>query len=211
MRTLIFSAVAAILAAGSVGAAQVTVQSYDMLNGTTGSYNYWDESYDGVGNTMVNFAPLSGGTGDLTDGYIETQNWNPVEAPAGPGPYVGWTINPTITFNFAAVHNFTKVIFHFDDSNGSGGVSAPSTVTVAGNTTVIPEPPGVAPFAVEIPVALMTDTIITSFTRKNAWVFLSEVEFFDDKQDMPAIPLPAGGVLLVSALAGFGALRRRKS
>ncbi len=85
---------------GTANALQITPISYDMENG--GGSKYWDKKYNGTGNTSVNYAPLSGGVGYLTDGIIPTQNWNDVEVADGTGPYVGWeNRNPVITFNFA--------------------------------------------------------------------------------------------------------------
>ena len=48
-RTRVPFAVAALAlsAIGPASAAPLTVSSYDMLSGNTGSYNYWDESYSG--------------------------------------------------------------------------------------------------------------------------------------------------------------------
>ena len=90
--------------AATAEASFVTPTSYDMPNGYTGSYEYWDESYTGSGNTAADGDPLSGGLGDLTDGVVASDNWYVVEAPLGPGPYVGWTIDPTISFPIRLRH-----------------------------------------------------------------------------------------------------------
>lgn len=193
---------------GVANAVPVTPVSYDMPNGYSGSYNYWDESYDGTGNTSANGAALSGGTGDLTDGVIATQNWNVVEAPAGAGPYVGWTINPVITFNFASALDFLSATLYFDDSNGAGGVAAPASVSVNGVNTAIADPEESQPFAVTIDLSGTTsDTLTLQIFRRSSWVFLSEVEF-DAASSATAVPVPASVLLLGSALAGLG-LRRR--
>ncbi|MBL8499530.1 MAG: hypothetical protein JNL77_02930, partial [Nitrosomonas sp.] len=84
-----------ILGAASSAYAALTPDSYNMLNGNTGSYNYWDETYSGAGCVTCDNAVLSGGRGDLTDGIIAADNWFVTEAPAGNGPYVGWTLDPT--------------------------------------------------------------------------------------------------------------------
>ena len=92
--------IAALLASLAAGeAAALQPDSYSMPNGYSGSYNYWDEIYSGSGCRTCDGAFLSGGTGELTDGVIATDNWFVVEAPAGNGPYVGWPIDPTITFH----------------------------------------------------------------------------------------------------------------
>ena len=99
--------------------------SYDMLNGQASTYSYWDESYSGSGDPTENYSPLSGGLGDLTDGIIATENWYIVEAPDGPGPYVGWRIDPiTITFHFEGAPTINEVTIYVDDANGEGGGQA---------------------------------------------------------------------------------------
>ena len=42
--------------------------AYDLLNGQTGTYTYYDDTYDGDGDNSTPLAPLSNGLGDLTDG-----------------------------------------------------------------------------------------------------------------------------------------------
>ena len=49
----------ALLATGSASAS-VTPDSYDMLNGNTGSYTYWDETYSGSGCVTCDNATLTG-------------------------------------------------------------------------------------------------------------------------------------------------------
>ena len=84
---ILATACAAMLVGGTAGAAAVTPDSYDMLNGNTGSFQYWDQIYNGAGCVTCDNAALSGGRGDLTDGVIAANNWNIDEAPAGNGPY----------------------------------------------------------------------------------------------------------------------------
>ena len=81
-------------AAIPASAVQLVVTSYAMPNGNGqavgGSFNYWDLNYTGTGSTTTDGAALSGGVGDLTDGYVEAQSWNNIESGSGSGPYVGW-------------------------------------------------------------------------------------------------------------------------
>jgi len=81
----------AFVGAASSAYAGVAPDSYDMLNGNTGSYNYWDETYNGSGCVTCDNAALSGGRGDLTDGIIATETglspkrrWATVLMSAGP-------------------------------------------------------------------------------------------------------------------------------
>lgn len=192
-------------------AATVVPESYAMLNGQTGSYEYWDQSYSGSGNPSASLSPLSGGTGDLTDGIIATQSWNVTEVPVGNGPYVGWlSINPAISFIFDTVYSFNSITFHFDDSNGAGGVQPPTSVVVNGVSSPVPNPTGGAPFAFTLDLSSVspTDTLAaTIFRSPGNWVFLSEVTF--DAQ-VSAVPVPASLPLLAGALFGLGMMRRKR-
>ena len=53
-----------ILSAASSAFASAVPDSYNMLNGNTGSYNYWDETYSGGGCVTCDNAALLGGRGD---------------------------------------------------------------------------------------------------------------------------------------------------
>ena len=197
-----------ILGAASSAYAALTPDSYSMLNGNTGSYNYWDEIYSGAGCVTCDNAVLSGGRGDLTDGIIAADNWFVTEAPAGNGPYVGWTLDPTITFHWNAPVNVSSVTFHFDDSNGSGGVSAPASVDVNGINFPISDPAGSAPFAfVANGLSFTGNDLSVTIHRSNAWVFLSEVEF-----NVTPVPEPETYAMLLAGLGLVGfAIRRRKA
>lgn len=193
--------------AGTAQAAPVSPTSYDMLNGNTGSYQYWDDSYTGSGSLTTDGAALSGGVGDLTDGIIANDNWYITEAPSGGGPYLGWTIDPTIKFFFASVMKFSSVTFYFDDADGAGGVSAPSGVNVNGVLGAIADPAGFAPFSYTLDLAGLTaDTLTVDIFRSNSWVFLSEVTF----DGVAPVPLPAGLPLLLGGIGALGALRHRR-
>ncbi|MGP6085573.1 VPLPA-CTERM sorting domain-containing protein [Antarctobacter jejuensis] len=205
------------LGAMAANAATVTPVSYDMPNGNSGSYNYWDDTYTGTGNRTVDGAALSGGTGQLTDGVIATANWYSVESPRGPnGPYVGWstalpqTTNPVITFRFDKAYDFNSITFHFDDANGGGGVSAPRAVDVNGLGFGVADPAGSAPFAFTGSLAALgaTDELTVQIFHRTSWLFLSEVTF---DAEVSAVPLPASGLLLLGAFGGLAAWRRKRT
>ena len=200
----------ALLAVGGQAAAAVTPLSYDMLNGNSGTYNYWDQSYSGAGCVTCNNASLTGGLGDLTDGVIAANNWNVDEAPAGNGPYVGWQINPTITFNFAPNTAINSIKIWFDDSNGFGGVSAPGSFDINNVNYLVPEPLGSAPSSFTVSgLGFVGSTFTVKVNRKTEWAFLSEVSFGGMSG---AVPEPATWGLMIG---GFGlagaALRRRRA
>lgn len=210
MKDFILAATLCMIALPGV-AATVVPDSYAMLNGQTGSFQYWDQSYSGAGNPSGTLSALSGGTGDLTDGIIATENWNVAEAPAGNGPYVGWlAIDPVITFVFDALYSFNSITFHFDDSNGAGGVQPPRSVLVNGLSSAVPNPASGAPFAFTLDLSTLAPTATleaTIFRAPSSWVFLSEVTF--DAQ-VSAVPVPASLTLLGGALFGLGMMRRKR-
>lgn len=184
--------------------------SYDMQNGQSGSYTYWDEYYSGTGSTTTNLASLSGGLGDLTDGIIANTNWNLAEAPPGNGPYVGWSINPTITFHFGAPVSIDSITFYVDDPNGYGGVYAPSGFIINGIPYIVSDPAGSAPtsFTFSNLGLNLSDLTVTVNKRNNGWVFLSEVDF--DGNSAAAVPEPSTLLLLGSGLVGLGYFIRRR-
>lgn len=201
---ILAGALALFSAAGAAQAVTVTPTSYAMPQGGTGSYAYRDDTYSGTSSGGY----LSGGTGDLTDGVIATQNWFTT-----PGLYVGWVNSfPVITWNFDQAYKFTSMTFWFDDSNGAGGVMPPSAVTLSsaggGASYAVPDPEPARPFAYTIDLSGYDamSSFSTRLSPRSSWIMLSEVTF--DAQ-LPAVPLPASALLLGGALAGLGALRRR--
>jgi hypothetical protein len=199
-------AVAALLTTGAVLAAPVTASSYDMVNGYTGSYHYWDQTYTGSGCVTCDGAALSGGLGDLTDGVIATQNWFDAEAPAGNGPYVGWTVDPTITFHFNASVDIDSATFYLDDSNGAGGVTVPLRINVNGVAYNVTDPLGSAPIAFTAAgVGFSGTDLVVSINRRSQWVFLSEVAFDGGGT---SVPEPGSLALVAAALGAVGWSRR---
>lgn len=189
-------------------AAPVNPLSYGMLNGNTGSYNYWDESYTGVGCTTCDNAPLSGGLGDLTDGVVATDNWFVTEAPPGNGPYVGWLLDPTITFHFAPLTAVDSISIYYDDANGAGGVSTPAAFVINGTSYGVVDAPGSAPNVFTVSgLGFVGDTFTVTAVRNNAWVFLSEVSFASKSG---AVPEPATWALMIGGFGMTGAAMRRR-
>ncbi|MDP1787248.1 FxDxF family PEP-CTERM protein [Nitrosomonas sp.] len=151
-------------------------------------------------------AVLAGGRGDLTDGIIATDNWSITEAPSGNGPYVGWTLDPTITFHWNSPVNISSATFYFDDADGFGRVSAPASVTVDGINFPIAEPSGPFPFSfVANGLSFTGNDLVVSIQRNNSWVFLSEVAF-----NAAPIPEPETYAMLLAGLGLLGFVVRRR-
>jgi len=206
----ILSASAILLFSSMAQAAIVSPTSYDLLNGNSGSFNYWDDSYTGSGNNQVNGASLTGGLGDLTDGVIATQNWNLVEGPSGPqGPYVGWVnINPTVNFHFDSVVSIDTITVYADDSNGYGGVAAPLSITINGTNFSVADPASADPLVLTFDnLNLNTADVDITFYRRSSWVFVSEVTF----ENASAVPVPAAAWLFGSGLLGLIGMSRKKA
>ena len=202
----LFALTALVACATAAQSAALTVSSYDMPNGDGqahgGTYNYWDGTYTGSGDTTVDGSFLQGGTGALTDGVIATDPWNDVSNAAGVGPYVGWHSSPTITFHFANPVTINTIRLYVDDSN-FGGVTAPSAVVVNGTSfdnssypLYFPGPQTITLAGVDIVGNSATLTLVDSST----WVFLSEVQF-----DGLVTTVPEAGNLAMM-LAGLGLL-----
>ncbi len=201
MYKLSITAVAAACGVAS-GQARIFADSYDMLNGQTGSFTYWDDTYNGSGSTTTSLAPLSGGTGDLTDRVIATQNWN-----VDPGAYVGWSsVDPEITFHFGRDVQIDRVVVYFDDSNGSGGVLPPASFLItpdagpAQSFTVTDEPSG-APYSLDMAINVTTQDLVVQAIDGSTgrWIMISEVEFY-------GVPTPGAA----TALGAFGLLAGRR-
>ncbi|REJ38843.1 MAG: PEP-CTERM sorting domain-containing protein [Microcystis flos-aquae TF09] len=180
-----------------------------------GGSKYWDKKYNGTGNTSVNYAPLSGGVGYLTDGIIPTQNWNDVEVADGTGPYVGWeNRNPVITFNFAGTVNINTVTLYVDDANGFGAVSLPQSILLSMggsnyNSGSLTDPPTAAPTSYTFSgLNFSGSSLQLTLNRRTAWVFASEVTFDGELLGVQPVPEPTSTLSLL-ALGAASTLKRK--
>ena len=206
--SMAIAAAAIALTALPATAVQVFSTSYDMINGggqtSGGSSNYWDLSYSGSGAASVDGAALSGGSGDLTDGYVPPVYWYAVESPAGTGPYVGWNqvgqANPVITFHFAPGTTVTGLNV-FVDNTTFGGVWAPQTILIDGVNTAFSAPTFGTIGWINFTGLSLTGSSHTLELRQYAgmWQFVGEVTF--DGSVAAGVPEPASWALLI---AGFG-------
>lgn len=200
-------AVALLSAAFSSGAMAVVVPpaSYDMVNGFSGVYHYWDDLYNGSGCTTCDGAVLSGGLGDLTDGVIATSNWSTTET-TGRGPYVGWwNINPSITFHFSQTVSVGSVTLSFDDAQ-TNGVAAPISVVIGSQSFPVTNPPGTAPFSFTASGLGFSGKDLTLVLNRGGPVtFLSEVSFSSPVPEVGSGPMALAGLSIV----GWAIARRR--
>lgn len=115
-------------------------------------------------------------------------------------------INGDVTYTFASLLDTFKIIWGSPDSYNSlkfyNGLTEVATVT-GGDIT--------HQFGNNIPNSLFT---ITDFGMYDSVTFISggpAFEYANVEGALSAVPLPAGGILLLSAMGGVAALRRRKS
>lgn len=165
----VVASIALLFGGGGASAALVNVTSYDMNNGNgvtqfTFGYNYFDFSYTKTGeatpdpnagqngsnqlvpnNAAPKYAPLTGGTGLLTDGVVATQVYSVVTGATGnvsnpyytgPSQYVGWKYqDPTIAFHLAGgqyVNSIALYVAAYNPAIGdwNGLVAAPKDVVL---------------------------------------------------------------------------------
>src|SRR5271165_2432999 len=206
---------AVILAPAGAGAAPLTVSSYSMYNGATGAYNYRDFTYLPCPGNACNTtgAPLSGGTGKLTDGVSPALSWYQYGENT---PWVGWSTDqangtdPTVTFNFASSVTVKSVTVWVDNAIGFGGVYLPASVSVDGTDfPIAPDNSNSAPRGYTFNGLDITGTSVDVQFFQTAgypWVMVGEVSF-----DGSTVPEPASMALLAAGLAGLGLIRRKRA
>jgi hypothetical protein len=212
-------AVAGVVVAGPAAASGIPVASYDMHNGhgqaASGSFNYWDRAYNGTGNTTQDDALLTGGVGDLTDGFAATDFWFNVENVAGTGPYVGWRqsvrTNPVVQFNFTIPWTVEQIRVHVDESR-VGGVFQPLGYLVNGNAwSFTGLQAGTIGWVTLTGAPVTGNSLSLTFVHQtfDHWIFVSEVELTGTHGD--PIPEPASSALLLMGLGLLGAASRRRA
>jgi hypothetical protein len=195
-----------VLASASAVAGPLTVVSYSMYNGGAG---YWDSTYlpCTAGDCTAGGAPLSGGTGKLTDGVSPLLSWN--QDPAfWVGWYTGYTngTDPTVTFSFASTVTVDSVTVWVDNTPHSGSVGLPGSVSVDGtNFPITPDNVNDGPRGYTFPVNITGNSVdVQFFQGSEPWIMVGEVSFNDS-----SAPEPATWALMVGGLA-LALLRRRR-
>lgn len=194
----------------------LTVQSYAMRDGTSASYGYNDQTYNGTrsGNQ------LSGGTGDLTDGAsgmtVGSGSWNWA-------PYVMWDrVSPVITFDLGRVQRVDAITGHFL-AYGGAAVYLPGSASVRfsddGQTfgAALLSTISTTPLPNDTPVALSLLSapgsgryVELTLATAGRWTALSEVTLLQAAPGSNAVPEPASGALALTALAATALVRRRR-
>jgi hypothetical protein len=195
-------------------AGPLTVTSYSMLNGATGSFNYRDFTYVPCNGCNVTGAALSGGTGKLTDGVSPLTSWNQQGQLT---QWVGWNAaaglaNPTVTFYFSGTVHIDSVTVWVDNTLGQGGVYLPSSVSINGNSFAIaPDNVNPSPRAYTFSGLNITgNSVNTRFFQTTgwAWIMVGEVSFSDDTQH--GVPEPSTLLLLGISLGVIGVTARSR-
>lgn len=142
VKSVLTAAVLATLAIGATPASALVlpVDYYNMNNGSGtgqfGDFQYWDGTYSGAGNKTVDNAPLTGGKGVLTNGFVAVDRWDYYATANGTGQYVGWNTiyqNPNILFHLGGDTTVHSISF-FVDNSYVGLVGGPESIVVNGVT-----------------------------------------------------------------------------
>jgi hypothetical protein len=131
------------LGSTAASAGLVAVSSYEMNNGngtySLGTYNYLDGAYVGTSpaaNSITEQAPLTGGTGVLTNGVVPTTDYT-----QGPQQYVGWKYtDPVLNFFLTPGSQVNQISLYFANplqvpgslQGGLVGVPGQVTLTIDG-------------------------------------------------------------------------------
>jgi hypothetical protein len=204
------------LSAASAVAAPLTVSSYSMFNGGTGSFNYQDFTYlpcPGA-DCVTTGAPLSGGAGKLTDGVSPPLSWYQYGQDT---PWVGWDNgepnggNPLVTFNFAGVEHVNSVTVWVDNTIGAGGVYLPSSVSIDGtNFAIAPDNSNPSPRAYTFSnLGITGSSVNVQFFQSSGfpWIMVGEVSF----DGTSTIPEPGSWAMMLLGFSAMGwAIRSRR-
>jgi len=187
---------------------------YEMYNGGGMGVLYHDETYLGgspPGNENLDYAPLWGGEGQITNIAIGTYDPSDVA-------WVGWGYwDPFVTIDLGAIVQVKQVSIH-TLVNSSAAIACYAQVKLwfsddkvnwNASETYLTTPADKAEGAHWVNTQQFSHAaryVRADFTRVGTWTFVSEI-----KPDSVAIPEPGSLLALATGLIGaFGLVRRRR-
>ena len=210
-------ALAASMAIAGVSAHAATITSYDIENTRTSGFGGWAHSYDGsVTSTGGGLVDYAGGSGTLNDGNIGISHRNTHLFQAIDAPVITLFLDGFYTLNSLRMETFAR-------GNAIPGTMTDVTVSFGGESHAF-QPQNTANRSETVNFAgtaldgLVTDRVVLSgfagTYSYRQYFAISEVVIDSDPATDPslsAVPLPAGGWLLIGGMVGLAALRRKRT
>lgn len=179
----------------------LVVSEYQVVNGgsenlQTGFFDYNDLVYETKVGATNDYAPLSGATGDLTDGIIPTVPSFSVATPDDQAlidPYVGWNFDDPnfpnegflpVTFFFSGSQTITSL--KVSVNNAEFDIGPPSNVIIGAETYPFPTSasnPYTAEIQLNSPITVAAGDGLDVKITRNAnpllfFLFISKIQFF---------------------------------
>eukprot|EP00586_Coscinodiscus_wailesii_P004017 CAMPEP_0172488864 /NCGR_PEP_ID=MMETSP1066-20121228/18567_1 /TAXON_ID=671091 /ORGANISM="Coscinodiscus wailesii, Strain CCMP2513" /LENGTH=409 /DNA_ID=CAMNT_0013256343 /DNA_START=636 /DNA_END=1862 /DNA_ORIENTATION=+ len=188
---------------------QLVPYRYDMVNGGVmetrngQELSFWDDTYNPFYSSRKTYVLLSGGKGQLTDGYKELgQSYRDMS-----GPYLGWRwatcCQPDITFFFGKVVVIDEVRISVDDPiDQKGDACRPVEAIIGGKKYPFPsernDGEAAGPYEAVIRLgdlkgddggsAVIESQVRITLVSNCDWIFVSEVEFHAIDIDRDGVP-----------------------
>jgi hypothetical protein len=208
-----FSAMATLLIACSCAAATPLGSATDsIISGQSGGHDYRDFTYSpcpaDVRDTSI--TSLTGGAGNLTDCVSTAMNWS---AEGWGTQWVNWSNEmpgPLVTIDFGSTVRMNSMIVWGDDPAGSGDISVPYRVSVAGTNFTIPADPNWNPQAYTFSeLDLISNSVGLQFSQvPGNWDLAGEVSFGGPAGS--SLLRPSTGLLVPGVLIAIGLLGRKR-
>lgn len=201
-------------------ASAVTIDSYSLENGLADGAGGWRNSFSGTitpDGTSTSTYPNSlarvdmlNGSGTLNDGIFVANEYSTHLLAANDSPILTLVLD-----GFYSIFDFA--LYSFNNGNAIPGALSGFDVTIGGTTVSLTTTQDGArtEFASLASTSLfgaVTDTItLSNFTTNGQYYDLFAVsEVVIGGEEVAPVPLPAGGMLLLTGLGAVAAMRRRK-